>query len=109
MRGVFAHRDLAAVDLRRSILEQAGITCFVRNETTSASLGAAALGLVFMPQFHPELCVVDDARVDEARALLDSLQAGSDASRPAWTCPVCGEVIAPEFDTCWQCAKPAED
>jgi Putative prokaryotic signal transducing protein len=109
VRGVFAHRDLAAVDLRRSILEQAGITCFVRNETTAASLGAAAMGLVFMPQFHPELCVVDDARVDEAMALLASLQAGSGASRAEWTCPSCGEVLAPEFDTCWQCAKPAGD
>jgi Putative prokaryotic signal transducing protein len=109
VRGVFAHRDLAAVDLRRGILEQAGITCFVRNETTSASLGAAAMGLVFMPQFHPELCVVDDARVDEAKALLGSLDAGTPSPGAEWACPTCGEVLPPEFDTCWKCPPPTGD
>lgn len=109
MRGVFAHRDLAAVDLRRGILEQAGITCFVRNETTSASLGAAALGLVFMPQFQPELCVVDDARADEAIALLRSVDEGAPPRGAEWTCPACGEVLPPEFDTCWKCPPATGD
>ena len=66
MQEVFVHHDLTVVGLHKSTLEQAGIACFIRNENTSASLGAGFLGLVQSPIFNPVLCIVDDDRYDEA-------------------------------------------
>ncbi len=46
VRAIFTHRDSAIVGLMKSVLEEAGIECFIRNEHTSATFGAGALGLV---------------------------------------------------------------
>jgi hypothetical protein len=70
LKEVFVHHDPTVVGLHKSTLEQAGIACFIRNENTSATLGACFLGLVQSPIFDPVLCIIDDGRYDEAIALL---------------------------------------
>jgi hypothetical protein len=55
MKEVFVHRDFTVVGLKKSILEEAGIDCFIRNENTSATFGAGAFGLVQSPIFEPAL------------------------------------------------------
>ncbi len=102
MKEVYVHHDPTMVGLKKSILEEAGIDCFIRNESTSASLGAGALGLVQSAAFDPALCIVDDARYEEAVALVkDDATA---AARPDWRCPKCGETVPGNFDTCWNCS-----
>lgn len=93
MREVSVHHDPTVVGLHKSILEQAGIDCFIRNESTSVSLGAGMLGLVQSPVFDPVLCIIDDARYDEAGALLKSAATAAPVARPDWRCPGCGETV----------------
>ena len=105
MKEVFVHHDATVVGLKKSILEEAGIECFIRNEHTSATFGAGALGLVQSPVFDPALCVVDDARYDEAIALLKSTAQPSLAVGADWLCPKCGEKVPGNFETCWNCSN----
>ncbi len=105
MKEVFVHHDPAVVGLHKSTLEQAGIECFIRNEYTSASLGAGCLGLVQSPIFDPVLCIVDDARYDEAMVLLGEVAGPPPLPRGDWRCPKCGEIVPGNFEACWNCSS----
>ncbi len=107
MKEISAHRDPSVVGLHQSILEQAGIDCFIKNENTAASLGAGFLGLVQSPVFDPVLCIVDDARYDEALALLKGATTAAPATRGDWPCPKCGETVPGNFEVCWSCSSPS--
>jgi hypothetical protein len=104
MKEIFVHHDPTVVGLHKSTLEQAGIECFIRNENTSASLGAGFLGLVQSPVFDPVLCIVDDARYDEAMALLGKTAGPPPLPQADWRCPKCGEIVPGNFETCWNCS-----
>jgi hypothetical protein len=104
MKEVFVHHDPTMVGLQKSLLEQAGIDCFIRNENTSATLGAGVLGLVQSPIFDPVLCIVDDDRYDEALALIGKNKSASQPPRADWRCPKCGENVPGNFETCWNCS-----
>jgi Protein of unknown function (DUF2007). len=108
MKEVFTHPDPTIVGWKKSILEEAGIHCFIRNENTSATLGAGALGLVQSPIFDPALCIVDDRRYDEAAALLKGAGNTPPVIRADWRCPKCGETVPGNFDTCWNCSTAQE-
>jgi hypothetical protein len=105
MKVVFIHHDPTMVGLKKSILEEAGIDCFIQNENTSATFGAGALGLVQSPIFDPALCIIDDSRYDEAMALLKTTPEPSLAVRANWRCPKCGESVPGNFETCWNCSR----
>ena len=104
MKSVFVHKDPTVVGLKKSILEEAGIDCFIQNESTSATLGAGMLGLVQSPIFDPVLCILDDSRYDEAMALLKSAPESPLAVTADWRCPKCGESVPGNFDICWNCS-----
>ena len=96
---VYSHADSAIVGFYRSLLEDAGIKTYFRNEFVS---GAE----VIVPVFYPTICVIDPE--DEARALeiiknasLPNLTAG-----PDWKCETCGENVPGTFDQCWNCSNP---
>lgn len=108
MKEVFTHPDPTVVGWKKSILEEAGIDCFIRNENTSATLGAGALGLVQSPIFDPALCIVDDSRYDEAVALLKGVGNAPPVIRADWPCPKCGESVPGNFETCWNCSTARE-
>lgn len=109
MKQVFVHQNATMVGFKKSILEEAGIDCFIRNENTSATFGAGAFGLVQSPLFDPALCIVDDARYDEAMSLLTNTAEPSLEARADWRCPKCGESIPGNFDTCWNCSSNAPE
>ena len=105
MKTVFVHHDPIVVGLKKSVLEEAGIDCFIQNENTSATFGAGALGLVQSPIFDPALCIVDDSRYDEALALLKTTAEPPSAVGADWRCPQCGESVPGNFQTCWNCSS----
>lgn len=71
MKEVFRDCDQTRVDLRRSILESAGIRCFVRNESThNAIVGGLAVAFFPLPDFFPTLCIVDDDEYEDAMEIL---------------------------------------
>jgi hypothetical protein len=92
------------VGYHRSILEQAGIPCFVRNEH------AAALSELQDPAFYLILCVVDEY-YDEAIAVLlpyYELQRQKElhaSLKQDWLSPRCGESVPASFDFCWDCQR----
>jgi hypothetical protein len=103
MQPVFVHPDPIFVGLKKSILEDAGIACFIQNESTSATFGAGMLGLVKSAVFDPTLCIVDDARYEEAIALLNTIPEPG-ARAEDWKCPRCGESVPANFGACWNCS-----
>ena len=86
------------------MLEEAGIVCFIQNESTSATFGAGMLGLVQSAVFDPTLCIVDDERYDEAMALLKT-EPELLAHGKEWSCPKCAESVSGNFSTCWNCSE----
>ena len=105
MKEVFVHHDPTIVGFKKSILEGAGIDCFIRNENTSATLGAGAFGLVQSPVFDPALCIVEDQRYDEAMVLLKAAEEVPPVIRGDWRCLKCGESVPGNFPTCWNCSR----
>lgn len=95
MKEVFAHLSAAEVNVRRALLEDAGIHTFVRNEALS-TLTNPLIG-----PFQPSLCVVNDEDFDQAMSILRSMNAPSSAAD--WTCPQCKELVPGAFDSCWNC------
>ena len=100
MRDVFTGRETAQVGLYQSMLENAGIPCFIRNQHDGGSLSGF---------FGPTLCVTLDEDYARAVEIIASATAGESASGPDWKCPDCGADVPDTFDSCWRCSasRPA--
>jgi hypothetical protein len=98
MREIFGSRDGSMVGHYQSILQQAGIPSFIRNEH------AAALSELQGPAFYPVLCV-DDENYEIAMELLQPYyqQAKQAVEQADWVCPQCGETVPGTFEICWNC------
>ncbi|MGH9562568.1 MAG: DUF2007 domain-containing protein [Terracidiphilus sp.] len=100
MKEIFTHIDSARVGLFKSLLEEAGIGCFVRNEISTNMVTAVPI-----PALYPALCVVDDADFDRAVAILRDYQKVSLPLGGEWTCPHCQALVPASFDSCWKCER----
>jgi hypothetical protein len=99
VREIFTSQDVTEVGFYKSILDEADIATFIRNENTgNPALSGAA--------FSPSLCVVDDADYDEAVRILKEHQDKVVAGAVEWTCPSCAEKNPPNFEVCWKCNTP---
>lgn len=98
MRQVFVDQDFTRVGYFRSVLEEAGIPTFIRNELSNNSLTEMP-----SPIFFPTLCVVNDDDYDEAMKLLSAIYYASGNTAPEWSCPACHESVPGNFDCCWNC------
>jgi Putative prokaryotic signal transducing protein len=96
MKEIFRHSDSARVGLYRSILEDAGIPCFVRNANTPE----------FLPDFFPSLCVLEDEDHPKALKILRNATKSQPTEAETWKCDSCGEAVPDNFDTCWNCETP---
>jgi hypothetical protein len=107
VKDIFADSDSARVGMYKALLDEAGIGCFVRNETSSNLVGGAAV-----PNFYPTLCVVDDADYERAMAIVNEYSTPSGSGAGEWVCPNCKSLVPAGFDTCWNCEherpRPAE-
>ena len=99
MRDVFRGRDITLVHYYRGILEEAGISCFIRDESSLAALET---------DDWPPLCVTNDEDYEKARQILQELMKAQPSNEPDWTCANCGAAVPGNFDRCWHCgtAKP---
>ena len=107
MTRVFTGGSLAEVGHLKSLLELAGIRCFIKNELLSSGLG----DIPFL-ECQPELWVLDDGRAAEAGTLIreSMVNAPRLMHGPSWTCRRCGASNEPQFGACWQCgAADGED
>lgn len=98
MTEIFAHKDYTVVGFYKTILEEAGIVCMVRNEISQnlvVDLPATAR--------YPALCVANDEDAERAVAILREYKFAEAAQGQEWKCPACGEEVPAEFASCWKC------
>lgn len=102
MRDLITSIDSTRLGFFKSILDEAEIPCFIRNETT------AQLANIFIGPLQPTLCLLNDADYEEASALLREHQSPQVMSSEEWLCPACKESNPASFELCWKCqaSKP---
>jgi Putative prokaryotic signal transducing protein len=99
MREVFVNQDHARVGFYKSVLEEAGIPNFVRNEMASNITDMPS------PLFFPALCVLHDEDYDEAMQILGEIYYERPSQAADWCCSKCNEEVPGTFDSCWQCGE----
>jgi hypothetical protein len=97
VKRVFRAASLIQVAHARNVLLSAGIPSELRNQYL-----AGALGDLPMLETWPQLFVED---TDEAAALRALARAAVAPSGDSWTCELCGEVLEPQFTSCWRCGS----
>ena len=102
-KAVFNHSDYSRVGYYKTLLEDARIPCFIRNENADGSMMGGVFNLTI---FNPTLCVVQESDYTNARALIEAHeQAKPQSPSPDWRCRQCGEEVPGDFDTCWNCGE----
>ena len=96
MREVFTHSDFTQVGYYKSVLDEAKIASFIRNQNANNPDMAGA-------NFASVLCVLDDEDYEEALRLLKSFRLQSTVVGPDWNCPACSEINPSNFEVCWNC------
>jgi hypothetical protein len=99
MREVFVNQDHARVGLYKSVLDEAGIANFVRNEMANNITEMPS------PLFFPTLCVVRDEDYDEAMRILGEIYHERSPQTADWRCAKCNEEVPGTFDSCWHCGE----
>ncbi len=97
MREVFVNQDHARVGFYKSVLDDAGIPNFIRNQYAN--------NITEMPSavFFPALCVVNDDDYDRAMHILGEIYYAPPSQAAEWRCPCCNEEVPGNFDSCWNC------
>ena len=103
MREVFVSQDHARVGLYKSVLEDAGIPNFVRNEMANNITDMPS------PLFFPALCVLHDEDYDEAMRILGEIYYEGPSQAADWRCSKCNEEVPGTCDSCWQCGELRRD
>ena len=107
MKEVFRSSSPGRVGLCQSVLENAGICTFVRNDSTQQSLVLDLITAVLpLPDFWPTLCVMNDEDYPEAMTILTSVRDTSEPEQPDWPCTQCGASVPGNFTACWRCESP---
>ena len=98
MKQVYSHESIVTVTHLRNLLEAQGISALVRNDRLFGVLGEVP----FM-ECWPQVWVLDDLQVEQARALIGEALAEPAGNQPDWHCRSCGERIEGHFGLCWNC------
>lgn len=102
MKRVFVARHPIEAHLVLGILESEGIVAEVRGEALSWALGEIPITMDSLPS----VWVLDDSQADRAAALVIRYEQKHEPLQTTgrqWRCPECGEMIDPQFTSCWQC------
>lgn len=106
MKRVYGCLDYATIGHFQSILEESGISTYLKNANAHMYMGE-----VPFTTCAPELFVRDDTQYDEALALLKPYYARviGETAAGQWTCPKCEEMVEESFGSCWNCetTRPA--
>jgi len=103
MKKVYSAENLVMAGHVRSLLQQAGIDCEIRNQNLAGAVGE-------LPPFEcwPEVWIYDDGDYDKAMEVIRQALAGKNVG-PSWRCVTCGEVIEGQFSQCWRCGSERPD
>lgn len=95
---IWVSQNLVEIESLKSRLEQAGISCIVKNQFTSTLAGEVPFAEVF-----PELWIVNEQDLEQAKDLLAQWRTGRETIGATWVCGTCGEQHGPQFTHCWKC------
>ena len=95
MRRLAHAPNLAIATLWADMLRGAGFDISVQRAFASGIAGE-----IPPDQSLPEVWVVDEHRIDDARRLLHELQHPRERR---WVCKACNELIEGPFEQCWKC------
>jgi len=97
---VFEDFDISLVGYYQSVLESNDIGTFMKNQ-----FGTSGAGELPFVEVIPQLWVLDEEKVDQAKSLIAELQNPANQGKPlAWDCPDCGEPQEAAFTNCWKCS-----
>lgn len=100
MKEIFRHRDPTVVHHYKTLLEVENIPIMVRNELLQMS----GLTEIPIPEFYPNICVMNDEDFERARAILKAAVAEQEtASGEDVPCPGCQEPNPGNFEVCYLC------
>jgi uncharacterized protein YlaI len=101
MRRLITAPNLAIATLWADLLCQGGIDANVQR-----AYGSSIAGEIPPDQALPEVWVLDDELLENARTLLDELR---NLPHRHWLCQACGESVDGPFEQCWNCGtlRPA--
>lgn len=98
MKKICESRIAIELEMQKSLLEQAEISCQIQHAALTTLAGA-----VPFDQCYASLWVLNDADVARAEAIL----AASQEVGEVWICPRCGESVDAELAVCWNCGAVA--
>ena len=106
MKKIYENLEFAMVSHIKSLLESKGIRCEIRNEG-----GVSVAGEVPFTQVYPELWVLSNADVPQAKTFVEEYRRRIDNTPvpPDWICQSCGEKVEGQFGECWNCGKRAPE
>jgi hypothetical protein len=95
---VYSGPILAMAAHLKAVLAMSGIESEVRGEYRGG-----ALGEVPVTEAWPELWVLDAARSQDARRLVEEALEPGQPDQPQRECPQCHEMVEAQFSACWNC------
>ena len=95
MRRLTSAPNLALATLWADMLTHGGV-----DATVQRAWAGSIAGEIPPDQALPEVWVMDDSQLDQARVLLHELR---HAPWRHWVCPACHEQVDGPFDQCWNC------
>jgi hypothetical protein len=103
MKKVYSAKDPLMVGHLKNVLTTFEIRCVTRNLDLSSAAGE-------LPPIDcwPELWVVNDEELAEAKTILKKTLAPLESVKKSWRCRDCGENIEGQFSECWKCGRSRE-
>ncbi|MDN3638595.1 DUF2007 domain-containing protein [Simiduia curdlanivorans] len=98
---IFTANTLFELQLIRNQFDFAGLETQVRNEFAGGAMGELPVW-----DCWPELWLLDESKLDKARAIVALFSPTSDAERPEIRCTICGNACPGNFQRCWHCQAP---
>ncbi|MDP2604211.1 MAG: DUF2007 domain-containing protein [Deltaproteobacteria bacterium] len=103
MKKVYSAKDPLMVGHLKNVLATFEIRCVTRNLDLSSAAGE-------LPPIDcwPELWVVNDEELAQAKAILKKTLGPLESVKKPWRCRDCGENIEGQFSECWKCGRSRE-
>ena len=98
MKKVYSAENVVMAGHVESLLQEAGINCFIKNQNLSGAMGE-------LPPLEcwPEVWINDDSLETKAKNIIDQTVRQAEPG-PQWLCE-CGELIEGQFGSCWNCGR----
>ncbi|MBF8270744.1 MAG: hypothetical protein HW386_2453 [Gammaproteobacteria bacterium] len=96
---LYSSDDTVLIGHLQSVLEEAGITCWIKNRFLAAGIGELPPTAVW-----PELWLHQESDINQAMTIISPIIKPPAARHSPWQCH-CGERLEGQFDCCWQCGR----